>query len=464
MSRMASRGTRATSRRMRPSGFRYASTVTLGGISCAVPAAGAATTRPSAHATATAMARPRPALAPRRPAPAMRSATGRDRVTNRRIRESRILVARTSLLRRAFRNRGAPPPETGMNGTGRLFPRALLAAVMAAASVLGVPASAQRGGGGTGASAGGGGTGVTPPASRGTASAQAKHAPRFTVDMLWPKPLPEHQLLGSAVGVAVDAQDHVFVVHCTDPFTGRTETGGDATPPIGECWGSAQPGIELDATGKFVKAWGGPGAGYDWPQVPAGIAIDSKGNVWIAGAGGLDGQVLVFTHDGQFVRQIGKAGLAPAAARGRGAAADTAYLGVSPGGRGGARGGDSGAGRGGGAAAPQGRGGRGGGRGGRGAAPSLPPNSMSTEMFGGATRIAFSPDGATAFIADGERNRRVVAVDVATGTIRKFWGAYGREPSDAPQGAYAPGASPGQFNGVACVETSKDGLLYVCDR
>ncbi|MEA3246728.1 MAG: hypothetical protein U9Q74_11290 [Gemmatimonadota bacterium] len=89
---------------------------------------------------------------------------------------------------------------------------------------------------------------------------------------------------------------------------------------------------------------------------------------------------------------------------------------------------------------------------------------MSTEMFGGATRIAFSSDGATAFIADGDRNRRVVAVDAATGAFRKFWGAYGREPNDAPQGPYTPGSTPGQFNGVACVETSKDGLLYVCDR
>jgi DNA-binding beta-propeller fold protein YncE len=278
--------------------------------------------------------------------------------------------------------------------------------------------------------------------------AGAQQGPRFTVDMLWPKPLPQHELLGSAVGVAVDAQDHVFVVHKIDSFTGRTETGADADPPIGECCKSAKPVLEFDAAGKLVNAWGGPGNGYEWPAVPAGVSIDPKGNVWITGAGPMDGQVLVFTHDGKFVRQIGKAGQAAGAGRGRGAA-DTAYQGVSPGGRG--RGAAGGGGR--------------GGRGGRGAAPALPPNSTSMEMFGGATRVAFSADGNTAYVADGERNRRVVEVDANTGAIKKFWGAYGKAPSDAPTPAYSPtGEASQQFSGVACVETSKDGMLYVCDR
>lgn len=282
------------------------------------------------------------------------------------------------------------------------------------------------------------------------AAQQARQAPRFTVDYKWPAPLPANHLLGSAVGVAVDAQDHVFVVHRIDSFTARTETGGDANPPIGECCVSMPPVLEFDAAGKLVNSWGGPGQGYQWPQVPAGIAIDRAGNVWIAGAGGLDGQVLVFTHDGKFIRQIGREGAAPGAAA-PAAGADTGYMGVSPGGRG---------------AAPAGRGAAGrGGRAGRGAAPVLPPNSGSTEMFGGATRIAFSTDGATAFVADGQRNRRVVEVDVASGAIRKFWGAYGKEPSDAKLDPYSPSRPPSpQFNVVACVETSGDGLLYVCDR
>ena len=38
-------------------------------------------------------------------------------------------------------------------------------------------------------------------------------APTFKVDPMWPKPLPNHWLFGSITGVAVDAQDHVWVVH-----------------------------------------------------------------------------------------------------------------------------------------------------------------------------------------------------------------------------------------------------------
>ncbi len=289
-------------------------------------------------------------------------------------------------------------------------------------------------------------------------------APIFTVDMLWPRPLPAHKLLGSVVGVAVDKADHVFVVHRNDSFTARTETGADATPPIAECCFSELPVVEFDANGNRVKSWGGPGPGYDWPQIPSGIAVDPKGNVWIAGSGGLDGQVLVFSHDGAFIRQIGKVGSAPAAAPA--AATDTAYQGVSPGGRGAVDGAVGGA--------PAGRGAAGapaapaaarGGRGGRGAAPVLPPNSTNTDLFGGATRIAFDGTGSTAFIADGLRNRRVVAVDAATGAVKMFFGAYGKTPSDAPTPAYSPSAAASQsFSAVTCAEVSKDNLVYVCDR
>ncbi len=79
------------------------------------------------------------------------------------------------------------------------------------------------------------------------------------------------------------------------------------------------------------------------------------------------------------------------------------------------------------------------------------------ELFGGATRITFSADGNTAYIADGARNRRVVEVDANTGAMRKFWGANGAAPSDAA-------GATGQFSRVSCAETSRDGMLYVCDQ
>ena len=49
-------------------------------------------------------------------------------------------------------------------------------------------------------------------------------APMFEVDPLWPKPLPNHWLIGSSIGVSVDAQDHVWIIH--RPDTLRQERGG----------------------------------------------------------------------------------------------------------------------------------------------------------------------------------------------------------------------------------------------
>src|SRR2546430_13394111 len=58
--------------------------------------------------------------------------------------------------------------------------------------------------------------------------------PRFEVDMLWPKPMPNRWILGGAVGVAVDSRDHVFVLNVPDYFTARTEIGSGTEPPSGE--------------------------------------------------------------------------------------------------------------------------------------------------------------------------------------------------------------------------------------
>jgi hypothetical protein len=38
-------------------------------------------------------------------------------------------------------------------------------------------------------------------------------APRFEVDPMSPKPLPNHWVLGMTIGVSVDAQDHVWIIH-----------------------------------------------------------------------------------------------------------------------------------------------------------------------------------------------------------------------------------------------------------
>src|SRR5689334_25137837 len=61
-------------------------------------------------------------------------------------------------------------------------------------------------------------------------------APRFVVDPLWPKPLPNNWLLGWTIGVWVDEQDYVWVIHRAGK--GRlhnNEIGAELDPPIAAC-------------------------------------------------------------------------------------------------------------------------------------------------------------------------------------------------------------------------------------
>src|SRR5262245_42102959 len=72
-------------------------------------------------------------------------------------------------------------------------------------------------------------------------------APAFEVDPFWPKPLPNHWILGSTIGVGVDSRDHVFIIHRGFPtLTARTEAGLDTKPPTGECCAAAPPILEFD--------------------------------------------------------------------------------------------------------------------------------------------------------------------------------------------------------------------------
>ena len=149
-----------------------------------------------------------------------------------------------------------------------------------------------------------------------SASAQAKNsvqAPRFEVDPLWPKPLPNHWMLGSAIGVSVDADDHIWIIHRSSATLGNNEKPLELK--TGECCAGAPPVLEFDQAGNLLRHWGGPGEGYEWPDSNHGIIIDYKGNVWIGGNGGPDSQILKFTKDGKFLMQVGKKGARRAATR-----------------------------------------------------------------------------------------------------------------------------------------------------
>jgi hypothetical protein len=154
---------------------------------------------------------------------------------------------------------------------------------------------------------------------------QAPSAPTFQVDPFWPKPLPDPWILGSVTGVAVDAKDHVWVVHRgMHTLTARTEAGMATDPKTSEtCCAPAPAVLEFDSSGALAGKWGGPGTGYDWPESPGAIRVDAAGHVWIAGTGAAalggrgvkptqappdDAHVLKFSRTGQFLLQIGKAG------------------------------------------------------------------------------------------------------------------------------------------------------------
>src|SRR5688572_5316527 len=49
--------------------------------------------------------------------------------------------------------------------------------------------------------------------ARAQENGSANRAGIYEVDRMWPKPLPNNWVLGSTVGLAVDARDHVFIVH-----------------------------------------------------------------------------------------------------------------------------------------------------------------------------------------------------------------------------------------------------------
>ena len=248
-------------------------------------------------------------------------------------------------------------------------------------------------------------------------SRNSVQAPYFEVDPLWPKPLPNHWVLGSTIGVSVDERDHVWIIHRRSATLGNNEKGLELNPPTGECCAGAPPVLEFDPEGNLVGHWGGPGEGYEWPVSNHGITIDYKGNVWIGGNGDQDSQVLKFTKQGKFLLQVGKS----AARKGPNNA--------------------------------QGQ-------------PTYVGGSNDQVSFGRVAKIFVDPAANEAYLADGYLNKRVAIIDADTGKLKRYWGAYGNKPDDTNLGPYKPEAPPAQQfrNPVHCADLSRDGLVYVCDR
>jgi DNA-binding beta-propeller fold protein YncE len=258
---------------------------------------------------------------------------------------------------------------------------------------------------------------------RASVHAATVQAPRFEVDPMWPKPLPNHWVIGNAIGVSADAQDHIWIIHRAGSLEAK-EIYATANPPAAECCTPAPPVLEFDQAGNLIASWGGPGQGYEWPDSNHGITVDYKGNVWIGGNGRgpapagaapsegaprgpapfNDNMVLKFTQSGKFLMQIGHAGKSK--------------------------------------------------------------GSNDVDNLKGPAKMFVDPKTDELYVADGYGNHRVIVFDAETGKYKRHWGAYGNKPDDTNLGPYKPDDPPAQQfrNPVHCAQLSNDNLLYVCDR
>lgn len=237
-------------------------------------------------------------------------------------------------------------------------------------------------------------------------TAGAASIPVFEFDPSWPK-VPAKWMVSQPSGIAVDANDHIWVLQRPRslPADKRTLAG----PPV----------MVFDREGNFIKAWGGDGAGYEWPQREHGLYIDQKGFVWIGGnycpgmnLPGLkpvaDDQLLKFDQNGKFILQIGKS------SQSKGNADTRNFL--------------------------------------------QPANA---NVYARTNEL---------FVADGYGNHRVIVLDATTGAFKRMWGAFGNKPADkvvCPPRTFDPATNGGeadQFTVVHAVRISDDGMVYVADR
>ena len=77
-----------------------------------------------------------------------------------------------------------------------------------------------------------------------SAATHAADTPKYEVDASWPKTLPNNWIMGQAAGVAVDADDRIWVVQRPLTLT-DDEKAAALTPPRTKCCKPAPPVLEL---------------------------------------------------------------------------------------------------------------------------------------------------------------------------------------------------------------------------
>ncbi len=243
--------------------------------------------------------------------------------------------------------------------------------------------------------------------------AVAQGLPVYNVDPFWPKQLPNNWIMGQVGGMAVDTEDHIWVLQRPRSNT-PDEVAAGQKPPTANCCVAAPSVLVFDKDGNLLKSWGGPGYVPHWPGVEHGIYVDKSGNVWISGNSPEADQtpedrvILKFNKDGKLLKELGRP------AKG-------------------------------------------------------PDNNQETAYFGRVAAMEVDDAAHEIYAADGYGNRRVVVYDTETGAFKRGWGAYGiplSQIDNREQPPYKPENPPAkQFLGpVHCVHLSTDGFVYVCDR
>ena len=101
------------------------------------------------------------------------------------------------------------------------------------------------------------------------AQSKTREVPKFEVDPSWPR-LPAKWVFGQVSSVSIDDRGHAWILQ--RPTTVRTDQKSMVAPPV----------LEFDADGNYVQGWGGPGEGYDWPEIfdiADGSAVEARGLV-----------------------------------------------------------------------------------------------------------------------------------------------------------------------------------------
>ena len=115
------------------------------------------------------------------------------------------------------------------------------------------------------------------------AQGRTVQAPLFEVDPLWPKPLPNHWLLGWTIGLSVDEPDHVWVIHRGSAALHDNEKGSNSIRRSPRAAPARRPS---SSSIRRVTWWSlGRTRGLRVAAIESWHHVDYKGNMWIGGNG-----------------------------------------------------------------------------------------------------------------------------------------------------------------------------------